>query len=55
MPVGYTGDPNIPKYLERQVALAEASLKWYWRLIAIIVVLATVTSAVFQCLSYFCR
>ena len=53
MPVSYTGDPNIPKYLEQIVALSRASLRWYWRLIAIIVLLATVTSAIFQCLSYF--
>ena len=34
-------------------AIYEASLKWYWRAIAVIVALATVTSAVFQVLIFF--
>jgi len=55
MPISYTGDPNISKYLEQLAALQQASLRWYWRLIAIVVALATVISAIFQALNYCIR
>jgi hypothetical protein len=41
--------------LEDLIALQQASMKWYWRSLAIIVALAAVLSAVFQGLSYFNR
>lgn len=56
MPLGSGGpDPKVAEHLGDLVALQQASLRWYWRLIAGIVALATVVSAVFQTLNYFIR
>lgn len=55
MPIMGTGDPKVRERLEDLIALEQASLRWYWRLIAIIVAFATVISAVFQMLNYFIR
>ena len=53
MPISYTGDPKVRERLEDLIALQRASMKWYWRSLAIIVTLAAVFSAIFQALSYF--
>jgi len=56
MPISGGGpDPKVAERLGDLVALQQASLRWHWRLIALIVALATVTSAVFQALNYFIR
>ena len=46
-------DPKVREHLGDLLAIQKASLRWYWRLLAGIVALATVTSATFQVLSYF--
>ncbi len=51
--VGGGPDPRVRERLEDLVAIQQASTKWHWRLIAIIVALATVVSAIFQVLNYF--
>ena len=48
-------DPKVREQLGDLVSLQKSSLKWYWRAIAIIVAIATVISAVFQMLNYFCN
>lgn len=53
--VGHGPDFRARARLEDIYALQQASLRWYWRLLAFIVALATVVSAVFQTLSYFIR
>ena len=47
-----TQEVEIRKLLEGAIALYKASLKWYWRLLAGIIALATLISAAFQVLSY---
>ncbi len=55
-PIGGGGpDSKVRERLEDLVALTRASLSWHWRLLAIIVTLATVVSVIFQALSYFYR
>jgi hypothetical protein len=47
-----TGIIGVNKRLDELSSLYEASLKWYWRLLAIIVAGASVISAIFQILNY---
>lgn len=39
--------------LQDLVTLAEASSKWYWRILAVVVTIASVVAATFQVLTYF--
>jgi hypothetical protein len=48
-----TPQAETNKQLEGAIALYKASLSWYWRGLAILVALATITSAVFEALNYF--
>jgi len=56
MPLSGGGsDPRVAERLADLVTFQQASLRWYWRTIAIIVAVATVVSAIFQMLNYFIR
>ena len=46
-------DQQLRDSLNEILELKRASLKWYWRLIAAIVTISTVVSAVFQVISYY--
>lgn len=45
-------DPRVAERLEALITLQQASLKWHWRTLAIIVSVATIASAVVQVLNY---
>lgn len=44
---------NLGATIKHLGAIYEASLKWRWRLLAIIVTIASVISAIFQVLNFF--
>ena len=46
-------DPRVAERLQDLITLQQASVRWHWRLLAVVVVIAAVTSAVFQALNYF--
>lgn len=47
------GIPEIREELKRLGKIYEASLKWHWRLLAIVVTIASVVSAIFQVLNFY--
>ena len=54
MPISGGGpDPKVAERLGDLVALQQASLRWHWRSLAIIVAIASVISAIFQVLNFF--
>ena len=44
---------NLGMTIKHLGAIYEASLKWHWRSLAIIVAIASVISAIFQVLNFF--
>ena len=46
-------DQDKVSALNDLVTLAEAGSKWYWRILAVVVTIASVVAATFQVLTYF--
>jgi len=53
MPTGVNGVDQTEKFTKEGLELYKASLKWYWRLLAVTIAVATIAGAIFEGLSFF--
>jgi len=51
---GFQPDPKVSQSLESMLAMQQARDRWFWRVIGLLVSVATVTSAVFSVLGFSC-